>query len=168
MNKLCGFFLTPRIWIAVVLVLAVVAGSWSLGALDYVRPAKEFLDSDKMSFWLGGMRFSAFMIIRNLLLILVIFWLTRIIAESGKKRIRAVGRIKSNTRSLLAKVYQVGVYFVASFVVLQVLGIDFTGLAIFSGAIGIGVGFGLQKITSNFISGLIMLFEKSVVGQFEI
>ena len=54
------------------------------------------------------------------------------------------------------------VYFLAFLFALGVLGIDLTALTVFSGAVGIGVGFGLQKIASNFISGIILLFEKSV------
>ncbi|WP_105041759.1 mechanosensitive ion channel family protein [Rubritalea profundi] len=162
MVKMTKFFLTPRIWVGMVFILCVVGGSLFLGALNYINPVRELLDSDQMSFWLGGMRFSAFMVIKNLLVILVLFWVTSIIAKFGKNRIRSIRKINSNSRSLLAKAYQAAVYFTALLIGLQVLGIDFTGLAIFSGAIGIGVGFGLQKITSNFISGLIILFEKSI------
>jgi len=53
-------------------------------------------------------------------------------------------------------------YIVATLLTLYVLGLDITAITIFGGAIGIGVGFGLQKIASNFISGLILLFERSV------
>ncbi len=139
-----------------------VLGSWLLAAFEFLQPVEDFLDSDAMSFSLGGARFSAFIILRALVLVLVVLWLANIVCDFGSKRIRSVQKINANTRSLVSKFFQVSVYFIAFLILLQSLGIDFTGLAIFSGAIGIGVGFGLQKITSNFISGLILLFEKSI------
>ena len=68
----------------------------------------------------------------------------------------------SSNKALINKAFQIFVYFFGFIIGLNVLGIDLTAFAIFSGAIGIGIGFGLQKITSNFISGLILLFEKSI------
>ena len=62
----------------------------------------------------------------------------------------------------LPKALQILIYFIAFQVGMNFLGIDLTALAVFSGALGIGIGFGLQKITSNFISGIIILFEKTV------
>ena len=162
MKNLLNFFLKPRLWVAVLLLLLVVAFLVVLAKLGYLHPAREFLDSDKMSFWVGDMRFSAYLLVRNLLVVLALIWVTGILSSFGRNHIKGLRRLKSNNRSLLAKGYQVALYIAAFLIALRVMGIDLTGLAIFSGAIGIGVGFGLQKITSNFISGMILLFEKSI------
>lgn len=154
--------LTPRTWVALLILSAILTGSWLLGAFDYIEPVKEFMDSDTMAFSLGDERISAFDIIRTILVVLVIFLAARIIAEYGRVRIRSMTKIKASNRAILAKAYQAAVYFVSFLLILHILGIDFIGLTVFSGAIGIGIGFGLQKITSNFISGLILLFEKSI------
>jgi small-conductance mechanosensitive channel len=146
-----------------VLLLTIAAGSCLvLAMMGYLQRAHEFLDSDAMSFWIGDMRFSAYLVIRNLLVILALIWVTGILSNFGRERIKSLHRLKSNNRSILSKGYQVILYIGAFLFGLHILGIDLTGLAIFSGAIGIGVGFGLQKITSNFISGMILLFEKSI------
>jgi len=63
---------------------------------------------------------------------------------------------------LVLKLAQIVIYLVAFLVGLDFVGIDLTTLTVFSGAVGIGLGFGLQKIASNFISGLILLMEKSI------
>jgi len=63
---------------------------------------------------------------------------------------------------LVLKLAQIVIYLVAFLVGLDFVGIDLTTLTVFSGAVGIGLGFGLQKIASNFISGLIILMEKSI------
>ncbi len=67
-----------------------------------------------------------------------------------------------HTRNLIQTGLKLIIFIIAAIVCLNVLGIDMTSLTLFSGAIGIGLGFGLQKITSNFISGLILLLEKSM------
>lgn len=77
----------------------------------------------------------------------------------------AIGRNKDITpsmRVLLTKLMQVVFYTVAFFTGLKFIGFDLTGLAVFSGAIGVGLGFGLQKVVSNLVSGVIILLDKSV------
>lgn len=152
----------PKAWVAIVLLVVLLGASSILGITGYIQPAIDFLDSDRLSFRIGEARFSAFTIIKGILIVLIIFWVASVVSEFGRKKIRGLRKIKAANRAIIAKSYQVLVYFIALMATLQMLGIDFTGLTIFSGAVGIGVGFGLQKITSNFISGLIMLFEKSV------
>jgi small-conductance mechanosensitive channel len=99
---------------------------------------------------------------KALITIIMFFLLTGIISEFGEKRIKAIKGIHSSNKALINKAFHIFVYFIGFLIGLNVLGIDLTAFAIFGGAIGIGIGFGLQKITSNFISGLILLFEKSI------
>ena len=73
-----------------------------------------------------------------------------------------IRRMRNSTRVLFAKIAQIALYFVAFLVVLRIIGIDLTVFSIFGGAIGIGLGFGLQKTASNFVSGIILLSEKTV------
>lgn len=162
MNRFLKSLIGPKAWVALVLLIVLLAAASVLGITGYIQPAIEFLDSERFSLHIGNVRFSAYTLIKGLLIILVIFWIARLVSEFGRKKIRGLSKIKAANRAIIAKSYQVIVYFVALMAALELLGIDFTGLTIFSGAVGIGVGFGLQKITSNFISGLIMLFEKSV------
>jgi len=63
---------------------------------------------------------------------------------------------------MLTKVSKFSLYGLAILFALKAVGIDLTAFAVFSGAIGVGIGFGLQKIFSNFISGFILLFDRSI------
>ena len=154
--------LKPRSGIAKFLLGCGIIAFISLGFLDYLPLIKDFLDSSAFSFKVGETRFSIYILLKSLLTIITIFWITSIFSEFVEKRIQKISDIKFNNRSLIIKVFQLILYFGAFIFSLNFLGIDLKGLAIFSGALGIGIGLGLQKISANFISGLVLLFEKSI------
>lgn len=162
MRKILLLLLKPKAWLAEILLVLLMIGFFSLTFSDYLLPIKEFLDSDKLSISLGSTHLSAYQIFKTIITIIIVFWLTSILSEFGEKQIKTLKKLKTSNISLITKAFQVLVYSIAFLIGLDVLGINLTTLAIFSGAIGIGIGFGLQKITSNFISGLILLLEKSI------
>lgn len=154
--------LKPSTWIAKVLLFLLVVGFVSLDFLESLQPLKTFLDSENLSFSIGQTRISAYLMIKALITIVLFFLITGILTEFGEKRIKSIQGIHSSNKALINKAFHIFIYFFGFIIALNILGIDLTVFAIFSGAIGIGIGFGLQKITSNFISGLILLFEKSI------
>lgn len=162
MSNFWTALLKPSGWIAKLLLVVFVGVFFSLGYLEQLLPIKDILESPFLSFEFGETKVSAYLILKGLIATAILFWLTGIISEFGEKRIKSINGVRTSNKALIIKVFQIAVYFIAFILVLDVLGIDLTTLAIFSGAVGIGIGFGLQKITSNFISGLILLFEKSV------
>ena len=162
MNKFWKLLLKPSTWIAKVLLFLVVVGFVSLDFLESLQPVKAFLDSENLSFSIGQTRISAYLMTKALITIVLFFLITGILTEFGEKRIKSIRGIHSSNKALINKAFHIFIYFFGFIIALNILGIDLTAFAIFSGAIGIGIGFGLQKITSNFISGLILLFEKSI------
>ena len=144
------------------LLFLVVVGFLSLDFLGTLQPVKAFLDSENLSFSIGEARISAYLMTKAFIIIVLFFLITGILSEFGEKRIKSIRGIHSSNKALINKAFHIFIYFFGFIIALNILGIDLTAFAIFSGAIGIGIGFGLQKITSNFISGLILLFEKSI------
>lgn len=162
MQQFFKAILNPKAWVAVFILVIATAAFLGLGFLDYLEPVSAFLDSDKLSFKIGEMRFSAYLIIKALVTIIIVFWVAGITSQFASNRVNSIKRIKSSNRSLIVKSVQILIYFAAGTIALDVFGFDLTTLTIFSGAVGIGIGIGLQKIASNFISGIILLFEKSL------
>ncbi len=70
--------------------------------------------------------------------------------------------ITPSSRHLIVKFFKIFVYIAALALTLSAIGIDLTAFALFSGALGVGIGLGLQKMTSNFVSGVTMLVERSI------
>lgn len=132
------------------------------GFLGYLEPMVTFLDSDTVAFQFGETRVSAYLIIKASITVSVLLWIAGLISGSVEKKIKTLSKIKASNKALITKAIQILIYFTSTLIILDVLGIDVTALAVFGGAVGIGIGFGLQKITSNFISGLILLFEQSI------
>jgi small-conductance mechanosensitive channel len=91
-----------------------------------------------------------------------LFWFAGVVSQFTEKRINAMKKLRSGNKALLSKMIQVVIYVVVFLIATHALGINMAAFAVLGGTIGIGIGFGLQKITSNFISGMILLFEKSI------
>ena len=162
MNKTWRAIFRFKVLGTAIALLAFLIGISFLKSQGYLDSVQAFLGSEMLTFTIGSFSISAYEVLKGMMVVIICFWITSIISTFGDSRIQQLDKIKASNRALLGKGFQISVYFVAFILAIDFLGIDLTGFAIFSGAIGFGVGFGLQKITSNFISGLILLFEKSI------
>ncbi len=138
-------------------------GLWVYVTLYYlglVDAVSTFLDGLAIEF--GDFRLSALAIIKALVVTGLLFTVARLISGSASRRIRASGDISPSMRVLMVKAVQISLYGAAFFIGLKAVGFDLTGLAVLSGAIGVGLGFGLQKVVSNLVSGIIILLDKSI------
>jgi len=122
---------------------------------------------DGIRFELGNINITLYAVTRTVIFGAVLFWLGRLSNSTGQTIIRERVNVDDATRELISKLYQIVIVVVVALLLMQVAGIDISALLVFGGAIGVGLGFGLQQIASNFISGMIILFDRSVtVGDF--
>src|SRR5471032_1384576 len=134
-----------------------VAALSILGRLD---PTIEALDS--VSVVLGDLRLTPLLLIKLAVLLVVALWLASIASNFVESRITRSSDLTPSIQVLLVKMIRLALMVFAVAVVMSAVGINLSALAIFSGAAGVGIGFGLQKIVANFISGIILLADKSV------
>jgi small-conductance mechanosensitive channel len=134
-------------------------------ALGYFGQFTTGLDS--IAFQAGNIRISLLALSKAALFGGILFWLGRTSSNAGQKVIRDQESVDVQTRELAAKALELLVFAVVGLLLLNILGLDLTTLAVFGGALGVGLGFGLQQIASNFISGIIILLERSLkVGDY--
>lgn len=138
-------------------------GAWiyvTLYFLGLTEDATKFLENVAID--LGGFRLSAFAVLKALLVTALLFIGARFISTGVSTRIRANEDISPSMKVLAVKMLQIVLFGAAFFIGLKAVGFDLTGLAVLSGAIGVGLGFGLQKVVSNLVSGVIILLDKSI------
>lgn len=90
--------------------------------------------------------------------ILVALWFSRVF----ENRLMRIQDINMNVRVVLSKLLRIFLLFIAVMIALSAVGLDITMLSVFGGALGVGLGFGLQRIASNYVSGFIILLDKSM------
>nr|WP_245883830.1 mechanosensitive ion channel domain-containing protein [Hasllibacter halocynthiae] len=117
---------------------------------------------DAVALELGEFRISLLDLILAATIIAVLFFAAAFVSRSVGDRVRRNEDISPSMQVLTVKLLQIVLYAGAFFFGLRAVGVDLTGLAVLSGAIGVGLGFGLQKVVSNLISGLIILMDKSI------
>src|ERR671933_4687 len=118
-------------------------------------------------FEFGGKPFSLSSIVELIFFVLVALLVSRTISEWIKLRLLVRFRFERGTREAIASVLNYVLASVGFLIVLQSAGINLSSLAVIAGALGIGFGFGLQNLASNFISGLTLLVEQQIkVGDF--
>ena len=138
-----------------------VGALYALGILD---PVLVGLAETRVN--IGNIGFSLLAIVRGAIAGSLLFWLgqwsnTQSVAYIEKQPMRP------SIRQLLTKVAEFSIFGLAFLLLMNIMGIDLGTLAVLGGAIGVGLGFGLQKIASNFISGVILLFEgQATVGDY--
>ncbi|MDT8452790.1 MAG: mechanosensitive ion channel [Gammaproteobacteria bacterium] len=137
--------------------------AWTLAVLNifgWLHPTLELLDS--ISFTMGSMRLSPLVIIKAGLLLWLSLWLAHVLAGFLDRRLENSESITPAMRVLSVKLLHIALITAAFLITFSAVGIDLTALAIFGGALGVGLGFGLQKIFSNLISGVILLMDRSI------
>lgn len=142
--------------------------AWFIAALNILRllnPTIALLDS--MSMNLGDSQVSLYMVIKGLLALTLLLWLASLISKIVQSRINSQENLTQSARSLISQAVKIVFLFTAVMLAMNTIGIDLTAFAVFSGAIGVGIGFGLQAIFSNLVAGVILLLEESIkVGDF--
>ena len=109
-----------------------------------------------------GKSVTALSILNFLLLTAFFFTLALWVSNHLERRMKASANLNASLKVALAKGLKVVFITIAFLVALDAAGIDLTALTVFGGALGVGLGFGLQRIASNFISGFLLLFDKSI------
>jgi small-conductance mechanosensitive channel len=138
-----------------------VGWAWvSLSILGLTDDTRTLLD--RLAIEIADTRLSVWLILQAVILLAILFTLARFITTQSTRRIRENADISPSMQVLAVKTLQVGLYGAAFFLGLRMVGFDLTGLAVLSGAIGLGLGFGLQKVVSNLVSGVIILLDKSI------
>ncbi len=161
--RLISTFVRDPFWSKTFTVVA-----WIIAALNILRllnPTIALLDG--MALNMGESRLSLYMVIKGLLALTLLLWFATFISKIVQTRVNRQENLTPSARSLISQAVRIIFLFAAVMLAMNSIGIDLTAFAVFSGAIGVGIGFGLQAIFSNLVAGVILLLERSIkVGDF--
>ncbi len=142
-------FLSAALWVAFVL--------WVSGIEDIIIDAMKTVELP-----IGSTKLNLYTVLTGLLWVAVIMvfalWLARFI----NNKLMESQRLDINLRIVLTKIVSTAMIVLSFLIALPLVGIDLTVLSVFGGALGVGIGFGLQKVASNYISGFIILGDRSI------
>ena len=148
-NRALGRLVAWAAWIVVALRLT--------GTFDTVQGSL-----DTIAIQAGSVRLSVWFILQAVVIVGVLLWVAIVLGGAIERRVARSADLTPSLRVLIGKLVKIALLVLAGGIALNMLGIDFTALAFFGGALGLGIGFGLQKVVSNFVSGIIILLDKSI------
>ena len=132
----------------------------ALNVLKLLDPTIALLD--RATFTLGDLELSALIVIKAVISLGLLLWGAVVVSEMAERRLQRSANLAPSVRVLLGKLLKITLYLTAILMALGYVGIDLTAFAVFTGAVGVGIGFGLQKVVSNLVSGFILLLDKSI------
>jgi small-conductance mechanosensitive channel len=141
----------------------VAASAWTIAALSILgllQPTMTTLDS--FAIVIGGLRVTPPLVIKTSVLLMLTLWAANTASDFLDRRVQSSADLTPSIQVLIGKLIRLLLITFAILIALSTVGIDFSALALFSGAVGVGLGFGLQKIVSNLVSGIILLADKSI------
>jgi len=141
----------------------IAIAAWTIAALNIfgvLEPVAALLDSWSLN--IGQIRLSPLTLLKIGLALWFSLWMANGLATLVERKLEHTKTVAPTMRVLGAKLARIGLLTLAFLVALSAVGIDLTALAVFGGALGVGLGFGLQKIFSNLVSGVILLMDRSI------
>jgi small-conductance mechanosensitive channel len=141
----------------------IAALAWVVAALNIMHllgPTLDFLDS--VAVVVGGLRVSILTLVRGVLSLAMLLWAATVASNLFERRITRFSEITPRARVLLGKLLKTTLVTIAVVLSLTSIGVDLTTFALFTGALGVGVGLGLQRTVSNLFSGIVLLLDKSI------
>jgi small-conductance mechanosensitive channel len=142
---------------------AVAILAWIIAALNIaglINPVVGLLDA--MAVPIGNFRLSVLLVLKGGITLAIFIWIANAVARMAEQRLRVFTPLTPAVQVLASKLVRMTLLTLAVVLALGSIGIDLTAFAVFSGAIGVGVGFGLQKVVSNLVSGVILLMDRSI------
>lgn len=147
----------PLLSLVISIVAWITAALNILGLLDNTIA---FLDGAAYSF--GKVNISLLTIVQGLFALGVLLWVTTVVGQLVEGRIKSSENLSPSIKALSTKMLRILLVVAAVLIALKIAGINLTAFAVVGGAIGVGLGFGLQKIFANLVSGFILLLDKSI------
>lgn len=152
-NKLFGApqkkFVTSLFWTLAVLQIVGILPEIVKLMQEYTLP----IGSDNLTLWT---------LLVGIITVLLTVGIANKLADFCESRIMGMREMEMNLRVVFARITRVSLMLIGVLIALSSVGINLTVLSVFGGALGVGIGFGMQKIASNYISGFIILFDRSV------
>jgi small-conductance mechanosensitive channel len=136
---------------------------WFLAAIDILGLRAALTATlDNFALTIGSLRLSLLTVIEAVLLLFFLVWAAFAISRLAQSRIDRITSLTPSVQVLIGNTLKIILVVLAVVIALDTVGIDLTAVALFSGAVGVGVGLGLQKVVSNFVSGVILLLDRSI------
>ncbi|HSR54728.1 MAG TPA: mechanosensitive ion channel domain-containing protein, partial [Alphaproteobacteria bacterium] len=132
----------------------------ALNILDLLEPTIRLLDSAAIE--LGGFRLSVIVVLKGVILFGILLWIALVLSSTIERRMEASEVLNPSVRVLTNQFAKIILVSLAVLVALASVGVDLTALAVFTGALGVGAGFGLQKVVANLFSGVMLLLDRSI------